>query len=58
MATYVLTANRAGVPSVVTTATSTGTYMVPLAAIVTEAGSGGGGGGGGTANAVRVMVLA
>lgn len=55
MATYVLTASRAGVGSSVSTATATGTYAVPLAAIITEAGTSGGGTG---TTQARVMVMA
>jgi hypothetical protein len=53
MATYVLPASRAGLPSIVSTATTTNTYAVPLNAVITEAGSGGGGG----ATQARVMIL-
>lgn len=57
MASYVLPASRAGTPSVVTTATATGTYVVALNAVIAEAGSGGSSGGAGTTS-VRVMVMA
>lgn len=57
MASYVLTASRAGIASLITTPTTTKTYAVPLNVVTTEAGSGGSPGGDGTTS-VRVMVMA
>lgn len=55
MASYVLPASRAGIVSVVTTPTTTLSYVVPLNVITVEAASGSSGG---ATTQALVMVLA